>query len=73
MLLSNTSHPLSSSVSDITVVNSTGNDTIKATTLYSFKVENQPVMHWWYQGWEDFEVPPEEQWDTVVTLALQVR
>ncbi len=73
MLLSNTSHPLSSSVSNITVVNTTGNDAIKATTLYSFKVEDQAVMHWWYRGWEDFEIPPEDQWGTVITLALQVR
>ncbi len=73
MLLSNTSHPLSSSVSDITVVNTAGNDAIKATTLYSFKVEDQVVMHWWYRAWEDFEIPPEEQWGTVMTLALQVR
>ncbi len=74
MLLSNNTshHLLSMNVSNITVMNTTGNNDIKATTLYSFKVEDQAVMHWWYRGWEDFEIPPEEQWDTVMTLALQV-
>ncbi len=72
MLLSNSSHPLYSRVKEINVVNTTGNNAIKATTLYNFKVEEQSVMHWWYRGWEDFEVPPEDQWGTVITLAMQV-
>lgn len=67
-VFSDESHPLAAGVEEVSRLDIASQSLVQ----YTYRIGGRSVRHWWFAGWQDFEVPTGDGVETVKMLSQEI-